>query len=239
MIKTLRKSRSSCACGDKACAIPHGLCHCGCGKKTEISRETRTVYRAFKGRPKMFLPYHHVRSFRGEWAHEVDPLILHLALGNGRYAVIDADDHLKVQGLIYHGHLERGKWYAARGITTLANGVKSRDFIRLHWDILQKPPAGFVVDHINGDGLDNRKINLRICSNKDNGHNHRLHSRNTSGYSGVLFDERRQMWAVTIGVDNRKIYLGRFRKNQKDKAIACRLEAEKKYYGEFAPKRGA
>jgi HNH endonuclease/AP2 domain len=227
-----------CICGDEECTIPFGICHCGCLEKTDIATSTIRRYGAVKGLPKRFRLYHHVRSFRERWPTETDPLVRHLPLGNGKYALVDTTELLRLSAFIYHAHREkRDMWYAARGIEVEVDGKTTRTFVRLHWDIIGKPPPGFVVDHINGDGLDNRRCNLRFCSVQENSHNHNLHKRNISGHSGVWFNKKRQLWEATIGVNGKKIHLGRFSKHQKQRAIDCRLAAEKKYYGEFAPKR--
>lgn len=91
------------------------------------------------------------------------------------------------------------------------------------------------VDHINGNKLDNRKSNLRVCSNADNLKNRvKLPISNTSGILGVRYRTDRGKWYAEIQVNNRKIYLGSY--INKEDAIRARLEAEFRYFGEYKSK---
>ena len=91
------------------------------------------------------------------------------------------------------------------------------------------------VDHINGDKLNNTLSNLRICSNADNLKN-RVHlpSNNTSGILGVRFRSERKKWVAEIQANKVCHRLGMF--NTKEEAIAARLAAELKYFGEYKSK---
>lgn len=86
-----------------------------------------------------------------------------------------------------------------------------------------KLPKGSVVDHINGDGLDNRLRNLRVTTPQKNFQNCKKSKNNTSGHTGIY--KRRNKWVALIGVDGRLVYLGIFA-NIED-AIACRAKAER------------
>lgn len=158
-------------------------------------------------------------------------------LGHGVFAFVDVDDYEKVKGFVYHGKRSRGTIYAVRDIYVVKDGKTVRRGVYLHWDILHKPARGRVIDHVNQNGLDNRKINLRDCSKIENEHNQRPGKRNKSGYAGVFFREVQQIWDVSIGVKGKRIYLGHFPASRKNEAVACRLAAEAKYYGDYAPKR--
>lgn len=70
------------------------------------------------------------------------------------------------------------------------------------------PPRGMVVDHINGNGCDNRLSNLRLLSYSENSANAKISKRNTSGFRGV--SKRGSKWVATIGVNGKKKYLGSF-----------------------------
>ncbi|WP_104719980.1 HNH endonuclease [Pseudomonas syringae group genomosp. 3] len=95
-------------------------------------------------------------------------------------------------------------------------------------------PEGKVVDHINGDGMDNRRANLRICSQAENLRNRKIHSNNKCGIKGVSYDPSSSIrpWRAKINVDRRRISLGRFACVE-DAQEAYRTAA-KKYHGEFA-----
>jgi hypothetical protein len=89
-------------------------------------------------------------------------------------------------------------------------------------------PIGKFIDHINGNSLDNRKSNLRICAPSENSGNSRGHRDSLTGYKGVTFDKQRQKWVATI----QGRFLGRFEKIE-DAGLAYDLAA-KKVFGEFA-----
>lgn len=81
------------------------------------------------------------------------------------------------------------------------------------------------IDHIDGNGLNNRISNLRLVSHKVNLRNQRLRSSNTSGVTGVSFMKRSGLWEAHIGESNgKKKYLGQF--TSKADAIAARQRAE-------------
>ncbi|TIV83829.1 MAG: HNH endonuclease [Mesorhizobium sp.] len=82
------------------------------------------------------------------------------------------------------------------------------------------------IDHVNGDGCDNRIANLRDVSNAENHRNLRLMKTNRSGVAGVRFDARYDNWAATIWEDAKIIHLGSFK--SKDDAVAARKAAERK-----------
>ena len=90
-------------------------------------------------------------------------------------------------------------------------------------------------DHINQNKKDNRSENLRPCTHQQNDWNRPRAKNNTSGYIGVCWNKKTQKWFSRITVDGDVKQLGRFA--NKDDAIRARLEAEAKYFKEFAPQR--
>jgi hypothetical protein len=90
----------------------------------------------------------------------------------------------------------------------------------------------FLLDHIDGDGFNNRIVNLRVASPPQNGWNAGKHSRNTSGIKGVYWDKSRSKWLAAIGVNNKIKNLGRY--STKEEAAAVYAEAARLYHGEFA-----
>jgi hypothetical protein len=88
-----------------------------------------------------------------------------------------------------------------------------------------------VVDHINGNKLDNRKSNLRICTQQDNCRNRCVQSNNKSGYKGVSFNKEKQKYEACICIDKKTIHLGLFN-SAIDAAIAYK-NSETKLFGKF------
>jgi hypothetical protein len=97
------------------------------------------------------------------------------------------------------------------GYWKVSVGGKSYLAHRLAWlFITGEPPTG-VIDHANGDKLDNRASNLRDVSQETNMHNQRgVHKSNTSGYRGVSWNKSTLKWTAFISVKGKSKYLGQF-----------------------------
>jgi hypothetical protein len=111
------------------------------------------------------------------------------------------------------------------------NRYRRRTTLTLH-NLLMNTPKGMVTDHINGDPLDNRKENLRICTAAENQRNRGANKNNTSGFKGVSWSKRDKIWRAGIGHDGKDIKLGCF----EDKEEAARAYDRKaiELHGEFA-----
>jgi len=112
-------------------------------------------------------------------------------------------------------------WYAARS--------EGKNQIHMHREIINAP-ADLQVDHINGNGLDNRRENLRLCTNAENARNRRLSKNNTTGYKGVDLDANRYRAQIRVG--QKFVYLGRF--DDPIEAAKAYDAAAREHYGEFA-----
>lgn len=110
--------------------------------------------------------------------------------------------------------------------------VKLFNYIWLLENDEQLPTKEFLLDHKNGDTYNNLLDNLRKVSLFENGLNRGLNRRNTSGVTGVRFDENTEYWIAYITYNYKQHYLGQF--NCFDNAVKARLKAEKEYFGEFA-----
>ena len=142
--------------------------------------------------------------------------------------IIDSEDWDKVKK--YHWvigrHPRRNKFYI-----TYKDYINKTD-LKLHRIILNLNDPILQGDHIDGNTLDNRKINLRICNNAENNRNKDKPKSNTSGYKGVSWLNRIDKWRAYINVNKKQIHLGLF--DSKDKAAIAYNIAALKYHGEFA-----
>ena len=135
-------------------------------------------------------------------------------------AIIDTEDIDKVK---------RYKWSTDNKGYVINNTNK----IFLH-RLVMDCPNELLVDHIFHNVLDNRKHNLRICSNSDNLKNQRRYKNNSSGHIGICWIKQERRYQVRIKHDGKSKYLGKYK--TLEEAIAARRVAEEKYFGEFAYK---
>lgn len=134
------------------------------------------------------------------------------------YAIIDIEDMDKCR---------QHHWSAvAKGRTIY---VRSSKLLYLHHLILGYPPEGMGIDHKDMEGLNNRRNNLRFCTNGQNKANRTAGKNNTSGYKGVAWDKRSGKWQVQVG---NSFYVGTYA-NIIEAAIAYDTKAVE-VYGEFA-----
>lgn len=104
--------------------------------------------------------------------------------------------------------------------------------VKMNW-VLFPTIKGYVQDHINGNKLDNRKTNLRSCSQRENAINCCVPKNNTSGYVGVC-KTKYGTYNARIMVHRKLINIGTF--HTIEEAIAKRKDAEIKYFGEYVRK---
>jgi hypothetical protein len=144
-----------------------------------------------------------------------------IPLTKGAFALVDVEDAATVSERRWQLH-PHGYAYA---------GIRGRK-IFMHRIILGAKTEQ-EVDHINGDGLDNRRANLRTCTRAENCANQRLSKKNTSGYKGVYFDAFSGRWKAQIQtLRSGKRHLGRF-DTAREAALAYDHEA-RRVFGEFA-----
>lgn len=147
-----------------------------------------------------------------------------IKLTQGKYTIVDADDYEWLSQYKWCAHKKgRGYFYAER-----RNKHKTDSIHRLVINV----PKNMQVDHINGDTLDNRKENLRICSRWQNSRNRKKQKKpSSSKYKGVIWDGESR-WRAKIVVNKRKINLGGYL-TEEEAAIAYNVAA-KKYHKKFA-----
>ena len=145
-----------------------------------------------------------------------------IPLTQGQFAEIDDADAAAVCEHSWHAVRIGNHWYAATNV----NGIR----VYLHRFLLG--PAPIRIDHRNLNGLNNRRSNLRSCTQQQNLANRPKSKNNKSGYKGVCWDKSRGRWKATIGIAGRLINIGRY----DDIIVAAQAydSAAKEHHGDFA-----
>jgi hypothetical protein len=152
-----------------------------------------------------------------------------IPLTKGKVAIVDDVDY---------GYLMQWTWHVAKGVRYAARCPRLVDNSNAHIIYMHRVVAdrmtllGSCIDHIDGNGLNNSRSNLRLATDSQNKANRGPQRDNTSGYKGVTWDKGRRRWHAQIKQQYRNIFLGRFT-DIVDAAKAYN-EAALKYYGEFA-----
>lgn len=150
-------------------------------------------------------------------------LVSKIPLTQNKFAIVDSD---------MFDYLNQWKWtlqmnYASRRIND--------NIIYMH-RLITNVEDGLEVDHINGDGLDNRKSNLRKCTHLQNLRNKPVYKNSKSGYKGVWWKATKKRWisCIVIGkVNNKRVRVQRSSKKLED-AIIKYNDLAKEYFGEYA-----
>lgn len=128
-----------------------------------------------------------------------------LKLTLGKFALVEDEDF---------EWLNQWKWTAEqKDYTFYARRNSKKKKVYLHRQIIGAK-KGEVVDHINRDGLDNRRKNLRIVTPTQNNYNQKIRVDNTSGYKGIWWNRQRQKWVVEIWARKQKYYFGGYKNIQ-------------------------
>jgi HNH endonuclease len=145
-----------------------------------------------------------------------------IPLSQGQSALVDDEDF---------EWLSKYKWGFYGPKNYAQNGARNRkpQTILMHRLILDAP-KGLVVDHIDGNGLNNQRSNLRLATRRQNAHNRPKQANNQSGFKGISKHHRR--WKATIRANGKCIYLGLFK--TAELAGAVYDQAALKFHGEFA-----
>ena len=154
-----------------------------------------------------------------------DPDVMLVPLTRGLFAKIDTADYDIVAPYMWCAVPDVCNVYATR--------AQQRDgsTTKMH-RLLMGTPDGMHTDHINGDGLDNRRANLRICTRAENMRNRRSNRGSSSRFLGVHFDRKSCVWRAQIRVGATTQMLGSFT-DEVEAAIAYD-DAAHRLYGDFA-----
>lgn len=152
---------------------------------------------------------------------------VYIVLKNGVETVVDLADMELVSGVSWFAKNARKTMYV-EGSTRCVN-YKMKKFY-LHRFLMQ-PGKGVVVDHIDGDGLNNRRSNLRLVDKSQNAQNAKKSSANTSGFKGVSFNKATGKWEACLRAQGKKRFLGLHQTPELAHAAYCR--GIEKHFGEF------
>lgn len=199
------------------------VCLCDCGAEKSVHRKHLVT-----GDTVSCGCYHEerrveCRSKQNRISEDTDGVLKIFFFNTERYTLIDKEDYNSVSHFCW---LESSNGYAyAR---THGTGEK----VRLHRFLLGFPSKS--IDHINGNPLDNRRLNLRECSNAENMRNQKKRRGTNNKHVGVRQLPKTGKWQASITYRYKTIYLGSF--ETYEEAVNARLLAEQEYFGEFAPK---
>ncbi len=158
-----------------------------------------------------------------------------IQLTRGMVALVDDEDYEWLNRWRWNAHTDHnGFVYATRHKSRRDGGGT----VRMHRLIINTSEKE-EIDHIDGNGLNNSRSNLRPCTHSQNAHNSGLQRNNRSGFKGVSWDSAKHRWRAEIAINRKHIFLGYFR----DPIMAAYAydDIARKYFGEFAktnlPKR--
>jgi hypothetical protein len=134
-----------------------------------------------------------------------------ISLTRGHLAFVDASDYERINASLWVSHLDKKYSFYAQRALPKENGVQKSG--KMHHAIMGVPPKGLMIDHINGNGLDNRTCNMRFVTNRLNCMNR--HQSYTSRYPGVTWNKRAGKWNAQAQVNGKHKHLGTF-SNEED-----------------------
>lgn len=146
----------------------------------------------------------------------------------GYFAEIDDDDFGIVSPFKWHAMKGRNTVYAATNVRREGGGYST---VAMH-RMINETPKGLHTDHIDGNGLNNQRANLRTATRTQNAHNRAPNKGSVSAFKGVHWNKRKRRWIASIRVKKKSIFLGQ----HKDEASAAAAydRAATQYFGEFA-----
>ncbi len=147
-----------------------------------------------------------------------------LELTYGKFAIVDAEDYEWLNRYKWHAVQEGRGWYAK---TLRRDGMP----LAMH-RLIAGAPKGLFVDHIDHNGLNNQKTNLRLCTNQQNQQNRKPNRGGTSKYKGVYWHKQHKKYRASICHNKKRLHLGYF-KDEIDAAKAYDKKA-RELFGEFA-----
>lgn len=156
-------------------------------------------------------------------------MTIEIPLSQGKVAIIDDEDFDLVSGYNWCANKRGRSWYA---ITSIYSDGRRQGSLHMHRLILGLMDSRIHTDHIDGNGLNNQRSNLRPCTHSENMRNRRMGVNNKSGYKGVFWDKNTENWRAQIRINGTKKDLGRFASPEAAYAAYCK--ASRELHGEFS-----
>ena len=159
-----------------------------------------------------------------------DPSYRTIPLTQGQVAIVDSADYEELASHKWHAWWSKSaKTYYARRNHRGSDG--KRHTVTMHREIMGKPD-GVEIDHWDGNGINNRRSNLRLATGCQNCQNQKAKSCNRSGFKGIWLHSVNGNWVACITANRRRQHLGVF--DTPEEASAAYIEAAKRLHGEFA-----
>lgn len=153
-----------------------------------------------------------------------------IKLTQNQYALVDEEDFDFINQFRWQAiYKPNSNYFIATKADKRINGKQRHTYMHR---LIMNAPTGLDIDHINHDGLDNRKCNLRLCTKKENRMNIKK-KESRWGYKGIDFrDSNKNKWIAQIKFNKKSIYIGCY----PDKISAAKAydEKAKELFGEFA-----
>jgi len=149
-------------------------------------------------------------------------------LTQGETAKVDDEDFEWLNSFKWCTHKNINNFYAIRSVRV--NGKKVSQ--KMNQLIMGDNPLKLMIDHRDGNGLNNQKSNLRFCTNQENQMNQRPQKNCSSVYKGVYWQKQKKRWRARIKINRKFTHIGYF-KIEEDAARAYNAAAIKSF-GEFA-----
>jgi hypothetical protein len=151
-----------------------------------------------------------------------------IKLTNGGVALVDDEDFNDLNQYKWFSHKEGNTSYVWRHDK---KGFRQYGKVKMHRQILNSKITES-IDHINGNGLDNRRSNIRLCTAQQNQMNRKKHHNYSSSFKGVSYHAKNKKWRATINIDGKQISAGCYA-TEEEAAIAYNKKSFE-LFGEFA-----
>jgi hypothetical protein len=156
--------------------------------------------------------------------------MIEVPLTQGKIAFVDETDFYLVIPHIWSYKISERDPNTGYATTNIRRPDGGRAMVRMH-RLIMSAPKGVQVDHINGDGLDNRHSNLRLCTQSGNQWNRGVQRNNKSGHKGVSWHKRWNKWYVVVAAHRKYHFGGQFR--HLSDAVTARDKLARELHGEF------